>query len=140
MALTTKIAGGTPVPGGEPGASATGGSTRATRILRSLTLPARHCLLRHLQQDRPRRVFGVLSLLPSQKDERMGRRLHPRLTINNDCAGRFVWRNQNSIEADVEDADAVRQTAHLQRHPARELVAPLDANLQTRLTARPHRY
>src|SRR5215471_4524796 len=70
----------------------------------------------------------------------MRRRLHPRLGVNYDGAAALLLGDENAVEADVENADAVWEAADVERDTA--FVAVLARNLdeQASLLAGDHAY
>src|SRR5690349_2597977 len=70
----------------------------------------------------------------------MDRRLHPRLGVENEPPAGLTLGDQDAVETDVEYANAMRQTANLDRDPALEAVPSFDRNVEISLAAGRDRY
>src|SRR5262249_24422782 len=77
----------------------------------------------------------ALAFAAGQDDERVRRRFHPRFGVDDDSAAAFLLGDEDAVEADVEDANAVGQAAHVEGDAAFVSVAALDLDQQARLLA-----
>src|SRR5207249_7926844 len=71
-------------------------------------------------------------------DDRMRRRLHPTPPVDFKRPLRLLLRDEDAVQAELEDSNAVRQPAHLDRHAGAVAVPPPDLDGEFHLLSWPN--